>query len=247
MSIYLGTNKVAMSMDTVIPYKPGYLRTDAELVKTITYDKLAVTDEGYTIPEYTTTSTTYIASESLTDTVALDLSTYNYFITEVFFSYPTYNITTTAKGRVEYYFGVQLYELVDTIGGSTFHGLLNPALYSTQTYTVNTAGSQTRLVYYSAASTISTYSTSAYGIVQAAVAPTTTATVLTLKSPNMIIRGHATYFASTYFSAVTDIRNQYKIKVYRIAKNSAQGDGWGTRSLILNTLPDIYSNTRTLT
>ena len=106
MSIYLGTNKVAMSMDTVIPYKPGYLRTDAELVKTITYEKLAVTDEGYTIPEYTTTSTTYIASESLTDTVSLDLSTYNYFITEVFFSYPTYNITTTAKGRVEYYFGV---------------------------------------------------------------------------------------------------------------------------------------------
>ena len=83
------------------PLKFGVLRPDAELIKTVSYDKYIVEDEEVTIPAYSTTAATLKASETLTDTVSVDLTTYNYYILIRMLTIPVYNITTPAKGRFE--------------------------------------------------------------------------------------------------------------------------------------------------
>ena len=61
------------------------------------------------------------------------------------------------------------------------------------------------------------------------------------------IRGHTTYFTSTYMNAVTDIRYQYVIEVYRAPKNHLNIDGWGSTQNLQHVLECVNSTTHKLT
>ena len=207
--------------------KMSVLRPDAELVQSFTYDKYIHADEGITIPAYTTTAQTLKASENLSPTVSMDLTNYNYYVVQRLLTIPEYSLTSKAKGRVEYWLNSALYEVTE-YPANTFHALIEPTRKLTsRTTTVYACGAGPRLVYYTSSSAIAAYASAAYGPAQTVVAPSVSGTTLTVKSPVFIVRGHATYFVNTYMNALTDIRNQYVIEVYRAPKDNLNLDGWG--------------------
>ena len=224
----------------------GVLRPDAELVTSYTYDKFIHADEGVTMPAYTTTSTTLKASASLTPTVSMDLTNYNYEVLIRTLSIPTYNVTTKAKGRVEYSFVSALYEVCE-FPANTFHALIDPtkALTSRST-SIYAVGAGSRIIYYSSGTAIAAYASNAYGPNQTITAPAVSGTTLTLKSPALITRGHTTYYTNTYMNATTDIRYQYIIDVYRSPKNNLNLDGWGVYTQAEH-IVDCVDNGGTLT
>lgn len=207
--------------------KMGVIRPDAELIQTYTYDKYIVQDEGVTFPAYTTSQTTLIASSNLTPTVAVDLDTYKYYILERMLAIPTYNVSTTGKGRVEYTFDVAAFEVFE-IPGNTIHAIIDPTkLYAGRTQSVYATGSGYRVIYYSGATTLTSYNSNSYGPNQAVQTPTLSSSALTLKTPTIQVRGHSTYYTSTYMNATTDVRFQYIFEVYRAPKGNLNLDGWG--------------------
>lgn len=221
------------------------IRPDAELVQTFTYDKLAVEDEELTIPSYTTTATTLKSSTSLTPTVTLDMTNYNYIVVTRCLTIPTYSIVTKAKGRVEYSISDYIYE-IGNIPANTFTALVDGTTYTSATTTV-TSSSFVRLVYFTSATAITAYSTASYGVYQTPSTPTISSSVLTLKSPAFSIRGHATYFTSTYMNALDDIRFQYVHQVWRAPKNNLNYDGWEHYQGVLHIADCAASSTHKLT
>ena len=208
----------------------GTIRPDAELIQTYTYDKLINEDEEITIPAYTTTATTLKASVNLSPTISLDYANYNYYVLERFLTIPIYNDTvkdTKAKGRTEYCATSQLYEVAE-IPANNFIALVDGTTkYTSRTLTC-TVQAFTRLLYWSSATAVTPYSTSAYGTYQAVTAPSVSSGVMTVKSPGLGIRGHTTYFTSTFMNGLSDIRYQYVIEVYRAPKNNLNLNGWGS-------------------
>lgn len=243
MAVYLGNQQVGASV--VAPLKEVILRPDAELVQTYTCDRLLVTDDEVTIPSYSTSSTTLLASAALTPTITLD-SNYNYFIRGKLLTIPIYSVTTKAKGRIEYSLSTTCYDIME-IPGNTIQSLLDGTKYASTLY-IPASYSSTRLVYYSSGTAISIYSVAtAYGIYQTVTAPTISSGVLTINAPPVTIRGNTTYFTSTYYNALTDIRRQYIYKVYRAPKNNLNIDGWSGNQNFLSILNDVNSNSHTLT
>lgn len=226
--------------------KYGTLRPDAELVKTYSYDKLIHADEEVTIPAYTTTSTSLKASAELSPTYTLDYANYNYFVLERALSIPQYSVTTKAKGRAEYSFASACYEIVE-FPADTFQALLNTTKVTSRSASVYAAGNAVRLVYWSSGTALAAYSTAAYGAAQTITAPSLSSGVLTLKSPALIVRGHTTYFTNTYFNALTDIRYQWIIEVYRAPKSNLNLDGWGTFTQAGHIIECVDSASHTLT
>ena len=222
------------------------LRPDATLWKSWTYDKMMHADENITIPSYSTSAQTIKASAAL-ETVTLDRDNYYYYLVERMLTIPTYSVTTHNKGRCEYHVGAHIYEIVD-IPGSTIHALVDTSKYYTTRLTpVLTPNSFIREVYYSGTSTLATYSTQAYGVCQAVVAPSISSGSLTINSPTVTARGHTTYFTNTYFNAMTDIRVQYVIELYRAPKNSLNLDGWSNEQLLMQVINCAQSSTHKLT
>ena len=204
---------------------PIIVRSDAELVEAYTYDKRINADEGVTIPAYTTTAQVLKASASLTPTVALDLANYNYYVCERFLAIPEYSVTTKGKGRAEYYVGVSTYDVCSVEAG-TMHALLEPTRVTTARTVGISAAALSRLLYYSSSSAVAAYNSASYAAYETANIPTVNGTTLTLKSPALGVRGHTTYFTSTYMNALTDIRYQWRIEVWRVAKSDPDTDGW---------------------
>ena len=228
---------------TLIPY---VIRPDAEFVQSYTYDKLMVEDEEITLPSYSTSAQTIKASGSL-GTITLDRGNYYYYIVERMLTIPTYSVSTAGKGRVEFHIGCHAYEVVD-IPANTIHSLLDPTkIYTTRLNYVSTTQAVYRILYYSSGTAIATYSTQAYGICQAAVAPATSSGVLTINSPTVTARGHTTYFTDTYFNAMTDVRVQYVIDVYKAPKENLNIEGWGLDQQFLHVAECVNSTTQTLT
>lgn len=226
--------------------KYGVLRPDAELVTSYKYDKYIHADEGVTMPAYTTSTTTLKASASLTPTVSMDLTNYNYEVLIRALSIPTYSVTTKAKGRVEYSFVSALYEICE-FPANMFHALIDPTKYLTSRSTsVYAVGAGSRIIYYSSGTAIGAYASNAYGPNQTMTAPTISGTTLTLKSPVLITRGSTTYYTNTYMNATTDIRYQYIIDVYRSPKNNLNLDGWGVYTQAEH-IVDCVDNGGTLT
>lgn len=208
-----------------VTLKPYLLRPDAEKIQTYTYDKLLVTDEEINIPAYTTTATTVKAAAAFSPTISLTYADYNYYVLERFLTIPIYNTTTTGVGREEYHFSAYLYEIADVVG-SSFRALVDGKLYTTRT--VATAGQAfIRQLYWSSASALSMYTATSYGVAQVVSAPSVSSSKLTVNAPSLQMRGHKTYFTSTYWGALTDIRLQYVIEVWRSPKNNLNIDGWG--------------------
>lgn len=206
--------------------QPIIVRPDAVLVEKYTYDKYIVEDEKVTWPGYTTTSTTLKASQALTPTVTLDYANYNYYVIERTLSIPEYSITTKGKGRAEYNFSAAAYEIVE-FPANTFSAIIDPTLkYGSRNVTLYATGNVIRLIYYSTATALSAQATAAYGVPQTITAPAVSSGVLTINSPALITRGHTTYFTTTYMSAVTDVRYQYVVEVYKAPKSSLNFNGW---------------------
>ena len=242
-----GYSPVTVNVSGTTTLKYGVLRPDAELVKSYTYDKYIHEDEGVTMPAYTTTSTTLKASASLTPTVSMDLTNYNYEVLIRGLSIPTYSVTTKAKGRVEYTLVSAIYEVCE-FPANMFHALIEPTRYLTSRSTsVYAAGNGSRIIYYSSGTALAAYASAAYGPNQTITAPTISGTTLTLKSPTLITRGHTTYYVNTYMNATTDIRYQYIIDVYRSPKNNLNLDGFGIYTQAEHIVDCVYSTNQKLT
>ena len=231
--------------------KPFVIRSDASIIQTYTYDQYIVEDENIKetitdFPTYSTTSITLKASENLTPTVTLDLTTYDYYITERFLTIPIYSVTTKAKGRQEFSFSSALYEICD-IEPSTIKTLVDGKLYTSRSTNMIGSSFSNRTFYWSSGSAVALYSTTSYGALLNVVAPTISSDVLTVKSPTFIIRGSTSYLSSTYYNAITDIRFQYIINVYRAPKNNLNQDGWGNTQQIAKIIDCVNSSNSKLT
>lgn len=205
---------------------PYTIRPDVELVQSYSYDKMLVADEEITIPAYTTTSTTVKAAAALSPTITLTYADYYYYVAERFLTIPVYNVTSKAKGREEYHFSSYLYEIAD-VAGSSYKALVDGKLYTSR-IVASAAQSLIRQLYWSSGTAVSMYTATTYGVTQVVSAPSISNGVMTLNAPSVAMRGSSTYFSSTYWGAMTDVRLQYVIEVYRSPKTSTYNlAGWG--------------------
>lgn len=246
-----GTADVTQYASANVNVKPtlkyGVMRNDAELVKTYSFDKMAVADLELTIPAYTTTATTIKASEALGETYTVDFENYNYYILERMLAIPTYSVSTKGKGRAEYHANSALYELTE-IPANSFQAIIDNTKMTNRTYGIVASGTFYRLIYWSNGTTIAGQSTQAYGMYQAVVAPTiASGGVITMNTPTFGARGHTTYFTSTYMNAVTDVRLQYVFEIYRSPKNNLNLDGWGVFQNMNHVIDCVNSQTHKLT
>lgn len=231
---------------SVATLNPWVMRPDAEVVYTLSYDKYIVADEGVTYPAYTTTSQTLKASQTISPTVPRAPANYNYYVAIRALSIPEYSVTTKAKGRVEYSFASAFYELVD-YPANTISALLNNTKVTALSYSMFSAGNNVGLVYWSSGTALARYASAAYGVAQTITAPTASGTAITIKTPALITRGHTTYFTNTYMNAVTDVRYQYIIEVYRAPKDHLSFNGWGMFNMSEHIMDCVHSTTHKLT
>lgn len=209
---------------TILKY--GVLRPDATLIDQRTYDKYIYADEGVTIPSYTTTATTLKASAALNPTYTTVDYDYDWFVLIRCLTIPKYSgSVAVSKGRASWHFTSALYELV-TFPAGTLGAIDSNVSTTSRTSSLVATGAFSRLIYWTSASEVAAYSTTAYGTVQSIAAPTHSTGSISLYSPSLNIRGSSTYFTSTHFNALTDIRYQWIVDVYRASKNNLNLDGF---------------------
>ena len=139
-----------------------------------------------------------------------------------------------------------LYE-VSEIPANSIRALINPGkVITSRSVSVPAMGAFGRIAYYSSGTTFTQYGTTSYGVVQAFVAPALSGAVLTMKTPNLNIRGHTTYLTSTYFNALTDIRYQWVMEIYRVPKGNLNLNGWGQGTQGMYILDCLYNNSQKL-
>lgn len=228
MSVYLGDTKVGVShiikQQAPTELVPIALRPDAEIIQKYETDDYVNADLGVEIPEYSTSAKTLVAAANLKPTITVDTDNYSYLIAERFLTIPEYSVETLAKGREEYQFSSYIYEIGD-IEPNSMHSLIGNKTITARniSYPVK---SLIRSIYWSSSSAIAVYTATSYGVAQVVAAPAISSNTLTVKAPSISLRGHATYFTSTFYNALTDIRRQYVIEVYRAPKNNLNIDGW---------------------
>lgn len=223
----------------------GTIRPDAELVKTVSYDKWLIDDEVVeSLPAYTTTAQTLVAASDV-GTYQGDLDNYSYSVVLLMLCTPTYSTTSKAKGRIEYWMGSYFYDLCD-IPANSFVAASGKVFTSRNiVFSGNPTG---RLFHWSSGSAVNVYSTASTGIYQTATVPTVSADgLITLKSPAFVVKGNSTYFTSTFMNALTDIRCQYILKVYRSKKGDANLDGYNATMLAAHVMDCINNNSGKLT
>ena len=225
--------------------KVGAVRPDAELVQTYTYDKWMIDDEVVeSLPGYSTSAQTVVASAEL-GTIAADVANYNYYYCITMLAIPTYSTTSKAKGRAEWWAGATCYELSD-IPASSLKTKDGGKTYTTVKRAHSSAQTCYNLLYWSSGTAIALYSSGLYGIYMGVTAPSISSSTITVKSPTFNMRGSTTYFTSTFMNAVTDVRYQYKIRVYRAKKGDMNIDGWGMTSLWAQLVDGMNNNNWTL-
>lgn len=230
-----GGNAEFVDKETTL-LKMGAVRPDAELVKSWGYDVSLVDDWELSIPAYSTTAVTIKAGEAQSEQYTLDYANYNYYVLERMLSIPEYSIATKAKGRVEYWAASYIYEIAE-IPANTIKTLVDSSkILTSRSVSVAAAGVFYRSLYWSSGTAIAAYSSAAYTVAQAVVAPTVSSGVLTVNSPNCTMRGSSTYFAQTFWDAITDIRYQWIAELYRSPKNNLNLDGWGTATQLLRVI-----------
>lgn len=225
---------------------PLVMRPDAEIVYKLSYDKYIVADEGISFPAYTTSQETLIASEKITPAIQKDTANYNYFYSFRSITIPVYSITTKAAGRVEYNYRAAFYEIVDYPAGD-IEALIDTTKTTSAGYSMNSAGNHAAIVYWNSDTTIRRMDVSAYGVPVILTAPTTNSSTITFSTPSLVTRGHSTYFTSTFMNAVTDVRYQYIIELYRAPKGNLSFDGWGIYGTSKHIMDCVHSATGKLT
>ena len=241
-----GTHDVTSyaTADVAVPLTLGTIRPDAELVKTVTYDKKLLEDSVISSwPSYSTSAQTLVAAGDV-GTYQCDLDTYNYSVLLFMLCKPTYNTATNAKGRLEYWMGSYLYDLCDIPANSFVAASGKQYASRNIVFSGNATG---REFYWTSGSAVNVYSTASVGIYMTATVPTIAADgLLTLKSPAIAVKGSGTYFSSTYFGAVTELRCQYILKVYRAPKGNMNLDGWMATMMAKHVMDCINNNSGTL-
>lgn len=220
------------------------LRDDCTLVQKWTNDSLVVTDESKTIPAYSTSAQTVIAAANLSPTITLDYTNYKYYILERFLTIPVYNTTTKEKGRPDCCMTSYLYEIVE-LEANTLRAASGSPSYASRSVAI-ASQTVTRAPYWSAASTMGIYTATTYTASQVASAPTVSSGTLTCIAPSLQMRGSTTYFTSSAWGKITDIRRQYVIEVYRSPKDHLNIDGWGTYQHMLKIAGCINGTTNKL-
>lgn len=230
--------------------KLGAIRPDAELVKKWTYDKLLVEDEDVTIPAYTTSQASLFSGANFAETVQLDLSTYDYYMTHRLVARIMYSSQSVGAGRLEYALQTGGVEIVMYPAGTYFYGGPSTSAIST----VQITGTAYRLVYYNSSSSIDTQSPSTrYGVYTADTqfasvlsGYSTINPTLTARRPPLSIRGHSTYFSSTYWALIEDIRFQFVSELWRAPK-TANIDGYAVKSQLDHIIACMNTQSETLT
>ena len=225
--------------------KPTVLRPDAQLVQTYTFDQMAVEDLKLTIPAYTTGATSLKATANLSPTITINLATETFFVVERFLTIPEYSITTLGKGRQEYTYCTYIYELA-RVPADAFKSMDGTKTITSASNIISTMSSF-REIYWSSATALTAYGSNAYGCYQTPTAPAISGSTLTIKTPVLGIRGSTSYFTSTYMNAVTDIRYQYVIDVYKAPKQAMGIDGWITNEVVNHIIDCANSTTHKLT
>lgn len=228
-----------------VELKPYVLRPDAELIQSYHYDKYVVADEGLTIPAYATSAKVVKASWSLTPTLTVDLADYRYYIVERFLTIPEYSVTTKAKGRVEYQWACYIYEYT-RLDANKIATIIDPSKKVSASNIVSTS-TLYRMLYWSSASAIALYATNAYGCYQVPTAPSVSGSTMTVKAPSLDVRGSTAYFTSTFMNALTDIRYQFAMDVYRVPEKSLNIIGWQQEQILQHITDCIVSDGHNLT
>lgn len=209
----------------------GAIRSDAELVKRISYDKYIVRDLGITLPSYTTSLKTLISGSQLTDEqIECYPTLYQYYVCTRILIIPFYSISDVSKGREDYC----LYEGGWELFGAKSGGLpvLSDPSKRAGFNETNTFGTNSSLIVYAANSTgYTTTRSPSFGVYPSAQSPLfsyisgqTTGTIIP-RSPYLYCRGNSSNFPQTFMDSLTDIRFQYVIDVFR-APNDKTYDGW---------------------
>ena len=221
------------------------IRPDAELWQSWTYDKYIVADEGVTISAYTTTAQTLKASEQL-DEITADVEHYRYFITLRTLAYPEYSTSNTGRGRFEWSSMLGTYEFIFT-PMAELHPLV-PGDYRIATNSAAVQGGVSyRGLYFSGADGLSVYATSTYGIWTPNVAPLYVSGKMRVNSPSFTMRGQPNILDQPFWEAITDIRFQYVIELWRVPLGSLQYDGWSNMQSVDLALDCLYSADHKLT
>ena len=228
--------------------KMGVLRPDAELVKSWTYDKMIVADEGKTIPAYSTSARTLLSEAELTPTQQCDFSTYDYYIMMRSVAWPIYD-TEFVIGEYSqqlFTYTSRVYEVLN-IPPNTI-AAKDGSKYSNWIVSPFQQCGYELFFYQSKSSGGIFYSTTLYGAFAEIQSPSVSNnTSFSIKSPRLKLTGSASYFTSDVYSHITDIRYQYVIELYRVEKGAANIDGWGLQSQTMHVLDCIQSESGKLT
>ena len=229
--------------------KRGVIRPDEELVESWSYDKLWIEDEGETLPAYSTNAVTLKASEQLTVSHHWDLDNYKYFVLARGLVIPIYNISTIARGRVEWAESNGAYELV-AIEPDTIPALVDPTKFITSRAVawISSGGPFYRMPYYTnSAGQLSLYAATSYGVWCSLSSPSYASGQLYINSPAFFLRCQANVFDQPFYEALDDIRFQWKIELWREPIGSMQYDGWTANQEFEHILDCVKSASHTLT
>lgn len=224
---------------SMVPY---VIRTDASLFFSETYDKYIVADEGKTIPSYTSSATTLLQSQNNWKVISVPLNGNQCaaIVLLRLYAIPEYNTTTKGKARQDYYIGSYYYEVLrntyPSLDGTKITA--TPALQIASTYIYRT-------IYWSSATAVNP-TTSQYGAYINPTTPTVAVSEsnvkITVARPALMIKGSGSYFSSTYWSALTDIRYVIKLEVYTAPYNSDWSkNGWMHMQILEGNVKEVLS------
>lgn len=201
------------------------MRPDAEIYKVWSGDALVAEDLGWTIPAYTTSAQTIHTGGAQEETVTLTslYPDYNLFIIEKFLLTGIYTTDAAVKGKPIYDAGFSNYEVLEIPANTIQWGGKS---YTSRSVTCTSRGGAYRMPYWSSTTAISLYTASSYGFHSTVVAPAIASNVLTVSDPTMTMRGSTTYFTSSAWGTLTDIRRQWRVELWRAPKNNLNVNGW---------------------
>lgn len=224
---------------------PFAIRPDAELIQSYRYDKHIVEDEGVTLPAYSTTAKTLKDSSALSPEITIDTGSNKILIVERFLSIPEYSPDDIGKGRVEYTLGEAVYE-VTKVTPKGMKAIADNKGYENNDRLLVTASSA-RVLYRTTETAVSVNTTGTYGAYQTPTPPTINYNSIVVASPQLRVRGSATYFTNTFMNALSDIRYQYAIDVYAAPATGKSTRGWEHDQLLRHVITCANSRNHKLT
>lgn len=223
-------------------------RPDATLVKRWSADRKVVADDHKTLPAYSTNAQTLVAAANLESCTIDPASGYCYFILYRGVIYPIYNTNVQVQGRQEYTVAVYSCEQIYN-PANTFPSLNGSGIYvaSAPAATLATNAAHYRHIYWNSTTNMSIYNAGQYGATISFAAPTVSTTTITPTSPTIGVRGQNTYMKQSVYETITDIRYQYFIEVWKVARPSMSLNGFLYNDIDVRLANDLGGATHTIT